>query len=185
MSCFYVLVLALLLCTCMTRVSCYSIEDEWYIEVESYALYSLIEKSNFPYHKKESADFVLRQLCSDNGINLEFVDSESAISRLLSKAKRLVPEIKKAARKGGRSGKAAVEKFKKLSYKLILGGASRKAQHLLDAEEKRRKQAEAELKDAKAKLQDAKRNVLLYKRQVKKATITLARLIKRRTGPNA
>ena len=61
-------------------------------------------------------------------------------------------------------------------YRLVLGGAKRKAQDLLESEKKRRKVVEDELVETKNQLQERKKRVRVYKKEVKRAKLILARL---------
>ena len=68
----------------------------------------------------EKAKSILEALCEDNQIKTSYVDTENTTNALRKKIYSIWPSTKKAITKGGRQGKAALEKLKSGTYKLKL-----------------------------------------------------------------
>lgn len=89
-----------------------------------------------PIWKEKTATLVLEELCSQNGVNMKYVDIVPTVKRLKFKLVSLSKRLKAPGKQGGRQLADLKKILSEQKFKLKLGGMKRKIQHELESETK-------------------------------------------------
>lgn len=87
--------------------------ETWYINVNMHKLYKLVEDGAYSFNDKEGTQKVLEKLLMSENINLQFIDKEGTMSRLHSKIKHMLSNVRAKARKGGKTKLLLMNKWQK------------------------------------------------------------------------